>query len=112
MEKTLLLITRSGQSNSPNDLQNMLIMNFFKTLLKENNIPNTIFFYSDGIKLNQHGSVIEDLLIEVETRGSTIYTCAISLDYFNALPELVTGTRGGMTDLIRLIDRSDKVIAL
>jgi len=37
--------------SAPHELQTVLVINFFRTLLKENQIPGTIFFYADGIKL-------------------------------------------------------------
>lgn len=112
MEKTLLIIAREGMGSAPHELQTVLIMNFFRTLLKENRIPGTIFFYADGVKLNLKGSVIEDLLIELEKKGTTIITCTTCLNFFDALPQLASGTKGGMPDLIRLINSSEKVISL
>src|SRR5665647_186320 len=112
MKNTLLLVTREGMGDAPHELQTVLIMNFFRTLLKENQIPGTIFFYADGIKLNLRGSVIEDSLIELEKRGTSIITCTTCLNFFEVLPELSSGKKGGMPDLIRLIGSSDKVITL
>lgn len=112
MENILLLVTREGMGDAPHELQTVLIMNFFRTLLKENQIPGTIFFYADGIKLNLRGSVIEDILIELENRGTSIITCTTCLNFFEVLPELASGKKGGMPDLIRLIGSSEKVITL
>ncbi|HEY3390461.1 MAG TPA: DsrE family protein [Prolixibacteraceae bacterium] len=112
MKNVLLLVSREGMGSAPNELQTVLVINFFRTLLKENQIPGTIFFYAEGVKLNLQGSVIEDLLIELENRGTSIITCTTCLNYFDVLPELATGKKGGMPDLIRLIGNSDKVITL
>jgi len=98
--------------SAPHELQTVLVINFFRTLLKENQIPGTIFFYAEGVKLNLVGSVIEDLLIELEKRGTAIITCTTCLSFFDALPQLASGIKGGMADLIRLINSSDKVISL
>ena len=112
MKNTLLLVTRESMGSAPQELQTVLIINFFRTLLKENQTPGTIFFYADGVKLNIHGSVIEDLLIELENRGTSIVTCTTCLNYYDILPALSTGKKGGMADLIRLIGCSEKVITL
>ena len=98
--------------SAPSELQTVLIINFFRTLLKENQIPGTIFFYADGVKLNIKVSVIEDLLIELETRGTSMITCTTCLNFYNVLDELASGKKGGMPDLMRLIASSDKVITL
>lgn len=112
MENSLIIIAREGMGSAPHELQTVLVMNFFGTLLKENKIPKTIFFYADGVKLNIHGSVIEDSLIELETRGTSIITCTTCLNFYNVMPELASGTKGGMSDLIHLIGSSEKVITL
>jgi len=112
MKNSLLIIAREGMGSAPHELQTVLVINFFRTLLKENQIPQTIFFYADGVKLNTHGSVIEDILIELETRGTSIITCTTCLNFYNLLPELASGRKGGMPDLIRLIGTSEKVITL
>jgi sulfur relay (sulfurtransferase) complex TusBCD TusD component (DsrE family) len=112
MKNSLLLVTREGMGSAPVELQTVLVINFFRTLLKENQIPGTIFFYGDGVKLNIHGSVIEDLLIELEDKGASIITCTTCLKFFDVTPELASGKIGGMMDLIRLIDKSDKVISI
>jgi sulfur relay (sulfurtransferase) complex TusBCD TusD component (DsrE family) len=112
MKNSLLLVTREGMGHAPHELQTVLIINFFRTLLKENQIPGTIFFYADGVKLNTHGSAIEDLLMELESKGTSIITCTTCLNFYNVLSELASGTKGGMPDLIRLIDSSEKVITL
>ncbi len=98
--------------SAPEELQTVLIINFFRTLLKENRIPRTVFFYADGVKLNVNGSIIEDLLIELESRGTSIITCTTCLNYYDLLPELSSGKKGGMPDLINLISSSEKVITL
>jgi len=112
MENSLLIVSRDGMGSAPEELQTVLIINFFRTLLKENRIPRTIFFYADGVKMNIHGSVIEDQMIELENRGAAIITCTTCLNFYDLLPELASGIKGGMSDLIGLISRSEKVITL
>ena len=112
MKNSLLIISREGMGSAEEELQTVLIINFFRTLLTQDQIPRTIFFYAEGVKLNLHGSVIEDLLIELEIKGTSIFTCTTCLNYFDVIPQLSTGKKGGMSDLIRLIGSSDKVITL
>jgi sulfur relay (sulfurtransferase) complex TusBCD TusD component (DsrE family) len=112
MKNSLLIISRDGMGDAPHELQTVLIINFFRTLLKDNQIPGTIFFYADGVKLNTHGSVIEDLLLELESKGTSIITCTTCLNFYNLLPELASGVKGGMPDLIRLMSSFEKVITI
>ena len=112
MKNTLLIVTREGMGSAPHELQTVLVINFFRTLLNKNQIPKTIFFYADGIKLNIPGSVIEDQLIGLENRGTSIITCTTCLNYYNLSSEPACGTKGGMPDLISLIASAEKVITL
>jgi sulfur relay (sulfurtransferase) complex TusBCD TusD component (DsrE family) len=112
MKNSLLIVTCEGMGSAPHELQTVLVINFFRTLLKENEIPGTIFFYADGVKLNTHGSVIEDLLIELASRGTAIITCTTCLNFYNIQQELSSGIKGGMPDLIRLMATSKKVITI
>lgn len=112
MENSLLLVTRDGMGSAPQELQTVLVINFFRTLLKDNRVPGSIFFYADGVTLNLKGSIIEDQLIELEKKGTSIITCTTCLNFFDALPELASGIKGGMPDLVRLMGSSAKVITL
>jgi sulfur relay (sulfurtransferase) complex TusBCD TusD component (DsrE family) len=112
MKNSLLIVSRDGMGDAPHELQTVLIINFFRTLLKENQLPATIFFYAEGVKLNTHGSVIEDLLLELESKGTSIITCTTCLNFYNVFSELASGTKGGMPDLVCLIGSSEKVITI
>lgn len=112
MKNSLLIVSRDGMGDAPHELQTVLIINFFRTLLKEGQIPGTIFFYAEGVKLNTHGSVIEDLLLELESKGTSIITCTTCLNFYNVLTELASGIKGGMPDLVRLIGSSEKMITI
>lgn len=112
MNNTLLLVTREGVGDAPHDLQTILAINFFRNLVLENQTPRMIFFYADGVKLNLKGSVIEDSLLELEKRGTIIFTCTTCLNYFKVKDELAVGSMAGMPDLIKSIGNSGKVATI
>ena len=112
MENSLLIITQEGMGSAPHELQTVLVINFFRTLLRDNKVPKSIFFYAEGVKLNLRGSVIEDYLTELESRGTAIISCTTCLNYFEASSQLIAGIKGGMNDLIELISRSEKVVTI
>jgi sulfur relay (sulfurtransferase) complex TusBCD TusD component (DsrE family) len=112
MENLLLIVTRDGMGSGPVELQTVLVINFFKTLLKENLTPRNIFFYADGVKLNTTGSEIEDELFELEKRGASLVTCTTCLNFYDLASQLATGKKGSMADLVRLMSSSEKVISI
>lgn len=112
MNNTLLLVTREGIGSAPHELQTILAINFFRNLVIENQTPQMILFYADGVKLNLKGSIIEDSLIELENRGTQILTCTTCLNYFKVKDDLAVGSVSGMADLIKSIGASGKVVTI
>lgn len=105
-----MLVSREGIGYGPEELQTVLAINFFKTLVQDQKIPGTIFFYGEGIKLNTIGSIVEESLLELEKRGSQCITCTTCLNFFQMKDQLLTGRMGTMGDLARLMEECDKVI--
>jgi hypothetical protein len=63
MEKgTVCLVTRNGLGEAPEDLQRILTVNFFGILADSEHSPETIPFYTDGVKLACEGSAIVESL--------------------------------------------------
>jgi len=112
MNCTLLIVTKEGMGSAPEELQTILVINFFRNLINENQTPGTIFFYADGVKLNVKGSVIQDSLRELKKRGAKILTCTTCLNYFKLKNELFSGFTAGMPDLVNTIAKAEKVISI
>lgn len=112
MNNTLIMVTSEGMGSAPEELQTLLVINFFRNLVNENQTPAVIFFYADGVKLNVKGSVIEDSLERLEKRGSKILTCTTCLNFFKLKDQLSFGSAAGMNDLVCEMDRAAKVISL
>ena len=112
MNNTLLIVTREGMGSAPEELQTVLVINFFRNLVNENKTPAVIFFYADGVKLNVKGSLIEDSLEKLEERGSKILTCTTCLNFFKLKDQLAFGSAAGMNDLVGEIDKAAKVISI
>jgi sulfur relay (sulfurtransferase) complex TusBCD TusD component (DsrE family) len=112
MNNTLVIVTKEGMGNAPEELQVVLAINFFRNLVNENQTPAIIFFYADGVKLNVRGSVIEDSLEKLEKRGSKILTCSTCLNFFRLKEELSFGSVAGMNALVHAMAKADKIVSL
>jgi sulfur relay (sulfurtransferase) complex TusBCD TusD component (DsrE family) len=112
MNNTLLLVKSEGLGSAPHELQTILAINFFRNLVIENQTPQIIFFYADGVKLNLKGSVIEESLVKLEKRGTKILTCTTCLNYYKVRDELAVGSVSGMPELIKSIGNSSKVVTI
>jgi hypothetical protein len=51
MKNTVILIMNNGMGKADETLQQKLIGKYFELLLQNNDLPNAICFYTDGVKL-------------------------------------------------------------
>ena len=53
---TVYVVSRNGLGDAPEDLQRILAVNFFGLSADSDLSPETVLFYSDGVKLACEGS--------------------------------------------------------
>jgi hypothetical protein len=109
---TVLLITRSGMGDAVPELQQKLIITYFKLLDEHNIIPAAICFYTNGVHLVVDGSPVIDTLKSLEAKGVRLILCSTCLNYFNLTDKVQVGIIGGMTDILEAQRRAGKVISL
>lgn len=111
-KNTVLLFTRHGLGDAPDDLRLTLAVKFL-TLIKEAGVlPAKILFYTDGVKLACQGSPVLSLFKALESEGVELILCKTCLDYFNLTEKVEVGIVGGMPDIIEVMSRAPKVISL
>ena len=69
-KETVLLFTRNGMGDAPEELQQMLTGKFLSLLLESGHIPAKILFYTEGVKLACKGSSVIESLKKLETGAS------------------------------------------
>ncbi len=112
MNDTVILVTRAGMGDAPDDLRLTLISNYFKLLIENGLKPTAICFYGDGVKLVVGGSSVIGLLQTLEARGVHLIVCMTCLKYFNILDKLRVGIVGGMGDILAAQTQAAKIISL
>lgn len=113
MEKgTAYLVTRNGLGQAPEDLQQILAVNFFGISADSDHSPETILFYADGVKLACEGSLFIESLRAMENKGTRIILCRTCLDYFGLVDKVVVGSVGKMTDIVAALEAATKVVSV
>jgi intracellular sulfur oxidation DsrE/DsrF family protein len=106
------LITRNGMGQAEPALQLKLIATYLKLLDENNILPAGICFYTEGVKLVVTGSPVLEQLRSLQAKGVRLILCSTCLSYYNLTCDVQVGIVGGMTDIIELQRRADKVITL
>ncbi len=111
-QQTVLLFTRNGMGQAPEDLQQSLAVKFLSLLEQSGQLPAKILFYTDGVKLACQGSPLLEQLRVMDAKGVELVLCKTCLDYFHLIDQVAVGIVGGMPDIIEAMQKAGKVISL
>lgn len=109
---TVLLFTRAGMGEAPNDLQQTLAAKFLSLTIESGHLPAKILFYTEGVKLACTGSSVLGQLKSLESKGVELVLCKTCLDYFHLSDQVQVGVVGGMGDILEALQKAAKVISL
>lgn len=110
--KTVLLFSRNGLGDALEGLQQTLAVKFFSLLVQEEEKPNQILFYTEGVKLVCEGSLVLGWLRQLEEVGVELIVCSTCLEYFGLSEQVRVGKVGGMPGILEALQKADKVISL
>ena len=110
--ETVILITRNGMGQGEPALQLKLITTYLKLLDENNILPAAICFYTEGVRLAVTSSPVLEELRSLQAKGVHLILCSTCLSYYHLTNEVQVGIVGGMTDIIELQRRADKVITI
>ncbi len=110
--ETVLLIPRNGMGDAELELQQKLVVTYFKLLDENDILPAAVCFYTDGVRLAVEGSPALETLKSLERKGVRLILCSTCLNFFQLQDKVRVGIVGGMTDIIEAQRRAAKVISL
>ena len=111
-KNTILLFTRNGMGDAPQELQEDLVTKFFALTLESGNLPAKIVFYTDGVKLCCTGSPVISQLKTMEAAGVELVLCSTCLAFFGIEDQVEIGVVGGMGDILTAIQMAPKVVSI
>lgn len=109
---TLVQIDKKGMGTGSEELGLILISNYLKLSLANEQLPKIITFYNAGVQLACTDSPILDTLKEIEKTGVKMIICKTCINFFNIQDKLEIGVLGTMQDILTLHADASKVINL
>ena len=111
-ESSVLVINHEGMGQADAGLQTRLIATYLKLLIENEYLPNSVCFYTNGVKLVIEGSPVLEELAALEQKGVRLIVCSTCLGYLGLSDKVKVGIVGGMTDILSAQAMAEKVITL
>lgn len=108
----VIQVTNNGMGHADKELRHKLIRSYLKLLNEQEQLPEAIAFYTQGVKLTVEGSPVLEELEALAERGVLLIICGTCLNYFGLFDKVKVGIPSHMPDIIELQQRADKVITL
>jgi selenium metabolism protein YedF len=112
MKDTIIQITNDGMGKGDPALQRKLIVKYLELIQMNEDLPNAITFYTNGVKMVVEGSPVLEQLRALESKGVRLIVCSTCLEYYKLTDKVKIGIVGGMTDIIEAQVKAEKVITL
>ena len=109
---TLIQIDKNGMGTGSEELGLILISNYLKLSLNNDQLPKIITFYNAGVKLTCSDSPVFDTLKEMEKAGVKLIICKTCLNFYKIENQIEVGIQGTMQDILTLQADASKVINL
>lgn len=94
------------------ELGTNLMRMFFYTLAEDDDLPASILFMNDGVKLPTLDQQVADHLKTLADRGVEILVCGTCLNFYGLGDQLKVGTVSNMYDIVSKMRTAAKVITL
>lgn len=108
----MIFVTSDQMGEGDSDLGQVLMKNFFFTLLESNSLPEGIFMVNGGVKLAVKNSEILEVLEELANRGVDIASCGLCLEFFGLTDHLAVGRVSNMLELVNSLSEAGNIIRL
>lgn len=94
------------------ELGTNLMRMFFYTLASSDNLPGSILFMNDGVKLPTLDSQVAEHLSTLMGKGVEVLVCGACLNFYGIADQLHVGTVSNMYDILSRMQSATKVITL
>ncbi len=104
-ENTVIVIDSLYMGKGDPELGRILMKGFIYTLSEMEELPKTILFYNEGVKLAIEGAESLADLKSLEERGVEILSCGTCLNFYGITEELRVGS---ITNMYTIVERQMK----
>jgi sulfur relay (sulfurtransferase) complex TusBCD TusD component (DsrE family) len=112
---TVVLVTRDGLGQvGPQDRKFGMDMfeRFLHAMESQPEKPQTVCFYTDGVKLTCQGSPVVPALQLIAGMGVRLLICKTCLEYFRLMDKVAVGEVSTMNEIMKHLLAADKVITI
>jgi selenium metabolism protein YedF len=104
-ENTVVVIDSLHMGKGDVELGRILMKGFIYTLSEMEELPKTILFYNEGVKLAIEGAESLQDLKSLEERGVEILSCGTCLNFYGIIEKLRVGS---ITNMYTILERQMK----
>lgn len=104
-ENSVVVIDSLYMGKGDLELGKILMKGFIYTLSEMEELPKTILFYNEGVKLAIDGSETLEDLRSLESRGVEILSCGTCLNFYGLTEKLKVGS---ITNMYTIVERQMK----
>lgn len=94
------------------ELGKSLIKMYFYTISESDNLPKSILFMNDGVKVPTLNDQAIEHLMDLEKKGVEILVCGACLNFYGLEEKLKVGKVSNMYDITNCMNEASKVITL
>jgi selenium metabolism protein YedF len=94
-----LFVSSDKIGSGADELGELLMRGFIKTLLEAKSLPRRIIFMNSGVRLAVEGSPSVESLRDLASRGVEVLACGTCLDYYSLKDKLAVGRVSNMFEI-------------
>ena len=94
------------------ELGGSLMRMFFYTLTQSEDLPGSILFMNDGVKLPAGDQQVAEHLKTLQAKGVEVLVCGTCLNFYHLAELLKTGTVSNMLDIVTKLQTASKVVTI
>lgn len=110
-EKSVFVFASKRLGNGPEELGDLLIRGFFRTLAKTEPLPQVLVFLNTGVELLAVPE-INECLDTLVANGVTVLACGTCIDYFNLREQVKSDYLSNMGEIVSTLATATKVVNL
>lgn len=109
MEQTVYVFSSKRLGNGPDELGDILIRGFVKTLSTAGPAPQVMIFLNTSVELLPLPEVQESLL-RLQEKGTKILVCGTCMDYFQLREQIPPAWGSNMGEIVSTLIQATKVV--
>ncbi len=105
-----VVVINSDSMGSEKTIGKKLLEMYIYTLTETENLPSSIIFYNEGVKLTCENTKTISDLEKLQKRGVKVFSCGACVDYFNG--KIQVGEVTNMLNIVNAINDAKKVVTV